>query len=278
MTGDYADWDTPEKHALEAYNQGAALARKAGAGTSNISQSVPAGTSIPLASAVAWNQPGWEFNVQANLPAGTGVRPFMIVEFIWKDGQNTVVLTQDDRYATAGNGAVAAISTGGYGPAKGDQLSASLINLDPGQALTVTWSLQQTSHLYPKDKWRQVLYGSAAPNGFTNPGGQPTGLVLMSQQPTLLPTTPQQFLLATWQGSVRMQIDNTAGANACKVTVTDPVGDISPAPSDLNATVAAGQAFREDMPWTAKPRIVTLTNTGGAGNITPLVTVFAVDD
>lgn len=278
MSGDYADWDTPEKHALEAYTQGAALARKAGAGASSTGATVGGGLPLVLANGVTWNQPGWECNIQANLPVGAGTRPFAIVQFVWFDDQNLVPLVEDDRYITSGNGAVAAIPTGGYGPAKGDLLQVTLTNLDPLQTLSVVWSLQQTSHLYPKDKWRQQGIPSTAPHLFVNPGNLLTSLILMSLQPTLAPGIPQPFLLPTWQGSVRAQVDNTGGANACKITITDPVGDIAPAPSMLNATIAAGSAFREDMPFLPKPMLVTLTNTGGAGNITPLVTVTAVDD
>lgn len=278
MTIDHADWNTSADRALKAYTQGAALARKAGADAANTSQVIAGGGSAVLVNLIAWNQPGWEANFQASLPAASGTKPFAKVHYVWFDGVNLIPVVEDDRYISLGNGNLNGIQTGGYGPAKGDVLQVSLINLDPAQSLTVSWSMQQTSHLYPKDKWRQVLYGGIPPNGFTYPGGSLPGLVLMSSAPTLLPATPQSFLLGTWQGSARIMIDNTAGANAVKVVVADAVGDINPAPQWLNDTVNAGTRFREDMPFIAKPVLVTLTNTGGAGNISPVITVTATDD
>src|SRR5216683_1709489 len=81
---DYADWLTPEKHALEVYTKGVPLARKP-IGISNGSSSIAGSGSVNLVTAAAFDQPSFHMLIGYEYVSNLATIPFGRALFLWTD-------------------------------------------------------------------------------------------------------------------------------------------------------------------------------------------------
>lgn len=274
---DYADYQTPQAHATAIYGTKVPLARSVTAVGSAIGATLNAGVNTPLFVNVAIDQPGWELEFQASLPGAVGTVPFALLRLQFLKSATTLIISNRPMYAQVGQSTNQGVATGGYGPVRGDVVSLSLTNLDPAQVMTYSYAFSAVSHPHIRDVWRQDDYTAFPPATFTWPSGEPGIGWLATSTPSIGPGGSTSRLIATYLGKVRMQIDNSANANAIQVTITDPVGNVTPSANYYDQTVAASALQRDEIWLPAKPVLLTMKNTGGAGNITGNVTLISSD-
>lgn len=243
-------------------------------GFSNPSISILASGIAQLASSNTFNQPGYEMFLSANLPAASGTKPFIEIQVTWTDIASGMSLSTDLFYIACGNGAANAIPAYIFGPVKGDAITVNALNQDPGFAATLVYSVNVNSHVYTRPYLLQPSY-VGAPNGFTSPAGIPAAGELINASPSIGPGATSSRLCAAWNGRVRIHLDNLAGANAAQLTVTDPSTLYSSnSGADMFAlSIAAASAFEAEFHHPSGPVVYNVKNTGGAGNISPVLAV-----
>lgn len=273
MTVDYADYNTPQAHATAIAATGVGLLKFANQIAQGTGTTVAGGALATLASLVAVTQPSWEYGAALSLPAASGTAPFSRLILNWFDPTGTQQLAQDIFEAPSGNGPANAISITGRGPCKGEKLTAQLRNVDPAQTLTLTYLLQQTSHVFTLPQWEQVAPPGTAPNGFTGSGGDYGISMPVNMAATIAASSSITRLLGTRFGKWRFLVDNTGQANAVRVQIQTIVGFAIPAGTniaDVTVANAAVSSFEVSMP--SSPAVIVLTNNGTTGSITPVVT------
>ncbi len=270
---DYPDWGVPQAHATDISLTGAPLLRL----TVNLGRAAAAtlngGFSAQLLNLAAVGQPSYEATIVANLPAGAGTVPFAVLTLTWVDAISTLASDTETFLVPMGNGPSNAVTCYMSGPARGSQLSVTLTNLDPAQVLTYSWTINQTSHVYSRDRLLQPLYPGVAPVTFTNPAGTPANGLLMGSKPVIAANSSASRLVAAWNGRAVLSVDNGAQANAVNVILADP-GSLYSTIAGLEmafVNVAAGLRQVTEVQMPNGPVLLTMTNTGTTGSITPQV-------
>lgn len=271
---DYPDWQTPAANAQQIAKTGVGLLRFANELGSGGTVNVPAATFATLLDDVSVTQTSMQFTLTCNLPAGAGTIPFVTAELIWVEPTDTYITWQENYIASCGNGPLNQITTRFIGPCNGDSLSLSVFNNDPAQQLTVTYYVEQTSHLYAVPRWEQAGYAGAAPIGYTNPSGDPLRGIVAWAQPTIAASGSQSRLIAASYGKWRVLLDNSGGSDACTLTFTDPTGWVLAAGSELfSGTAAAGAVLSFEFNAPPSPVQVKLANDSAGGAITPTLII-----
>lgn len=250
-----------------------------------------AGTSLPgggpaqtLVNQAGITQPGYEGFITAWFPASAGVTiPFISVVFSWVDSASGY--TVKAQYFTLTTGANAGASIAYYlnGPCYGDKLIITALNLDPAVAADINWVINQTSHIFETDKIVQPQYATAnAPPGFLNPNGVPGLGVIATIVAALTPGQTANRLMAVYSGKVLLSVDNLGNANACRIRLLDPSNGVIYGSGSANQSfhsnlVAAAASESIELGLPRGPVVLELHNNGGTGNITPSVTVTAMD-
>ena len=218
---DFPDFGTPGQNVLGGLQGGVPLLRgtnQAGTGTA---VNLPAAANTVLVPVQGITQPSFEGVFQLYAPAGAGTVPFARINFTWTDQTSGLVVGTRHFYLTAGNGPANALPYYAAGPCRGDQLAVSADNLDPAQAMTLTWTINQISHVYEHDKLAQTMLAATAPFGFTNPNGDPAAGVLAESTPTIAINSTTFRLAAVYGGRATFSVNNT-GAGAITVALVDP--------------------------------------------------------
>jgi hypothetical protein len=234
----------------------------------NANTVILANTSVP--------QPSYEAGFSLNLPAGAGTVPFANINFFWIDPASGNVLDNEWFNIPAGNGAANPITTYVSGPARAGTLQIQVNNMDPAQAMTLTWSIYHTGQVFTRDRLLQPFYAAAAaPIGFTNPAGIPAAGLLAAMAPVLGPLATTSRLVAAWNGITKLGIDNSAQANAVKVSLQDPANTFSSLAGTTLFTqvVAAAATSYFEITFPNGPLLLSERNQGASGNISPTVTL-----
>ena len=217
MTVDYADWQTPEKHALEVYIQGVPLARKPN-GVANGNAGVAAGGTVNLVTGASFDQPSFHMLIGLDYASNLTTIPFGRLKFQWTDVASGFQVDPDWAFLPGAFASVDFVYISG--PARADTLTVELDNLDPGQILFYDLGISQQSHVYDQFRVREV--GQPAVVGLTRAGSNNQAGILASigaNVPAGGATTRQA---SVWSGEAFLSCDNTAGTASITVQIIDP--------------------------------------------------------
>lgn len=224
-------------------------------------------------------QPGFESTFVTSLPVASGTVPFAQIQFQWIDSATSTTLETKNYFATAGNGPGNAVTTYVNGPCYGDKLLVTAFNLDPAQTLTFGFVINQTAHFYEHDHVLQAGYPPTAPNGFTNPNGQPSASILAQSNPSIGPNGQQFRLMAAFKGQAIINVDNGAQANIARVALVDPANIYGGGTNFalFNDTIGAGNRAHFPVYLPGGPVLLQLFNTQVTNTIVLGVTVMMLD-
>lgn len=275
MTVDYPDWATPQAHATSIYNQRVPLARGTVSVNFQNTQTLAAAGSVFLQVPPVIDQPAYEFSIACKLPAGALGVPFVRIIFTWLDVASGFVIAERSYILASGDN----ISNVGrlIGGIRAGLLDIQLNNLHQAQSLTYSWAFNTISHIVSDDDYANDT--TVAVSGFTPPGGDPSAGTLAVVNAAVAPGTPQLRLLAATNRRCKVTVDNTGQANACDVQVSDPspaaalYGSTAGAQFWRSGSVAAGAVLTGEYQMPNGPALLTITNLGATGNITPKVTI-----
>lgn len=237
------------------------------------------GLAVQLLNKVPITQPGYEALFALNLPAGSGTNPFASLILNWFDSVTGLNIKSVFYILTAGNGPSNSLNFYINGPCYGNQLSASITNLDSINNMSLSWAMNQTSHVFQTDKIVQPVYAQTAPITFTNPSGTPGLGLIAASQPTLAAASSTSRLLAVNSGRALLSVDNVGGANSMWARLQDPANLYSSlgAYGEPILVVGAGAAGQVEFGLPRGPMLLTIRNNGASGSITPGVSVTALD-
>jgi hypothetical protein len=224
-------------------------------------------TGVPI------NQTSYEGSFTLNLPAGAGTGPFATLTFNWFDAATNDIIDSEVQILTSGNGPTHALTYYVSGPTRGNQISVTLTNADPTQVLTYSYIMNQTSHVYTRDRCLQNAYATTAPITFQNPNGVPTPGILFEVAAAVGNVGTITRLLCVWNGKMWITIDNGAQAEGVFVKLTDASGLLSGSTTSepFAMVVAAGLRAMQEFVMPNGPMLLSITNQG-ATSITPVIT------
>lgn len=276
---DYPDFGTPGQNVLGSPQGAVGLLRATNqAGTGNATN-LPANSATTLVNTQGITQPGYEGVFQLNAPAAAGTVPFARVSFVWTDFSTGLTVGTRHHYLSAGNGPANALPYYIAGPCRGDQLMVTITNLDPAQAMTLTWTINQTSHIYQRDMLVQTSLAVTAPIGFTNPNGDPAAAVLLESTPLIGVSSTIFRLAAVYGGKAAWSVNNTSTV-VLTAALVDPAQLYGSAIANqrlATMVVAGGAAQTAEVALPYGPVNLQLVNTSGTVTITPNVGLVALD-
>lgn len=257
--------------AVESSNTGVPLLRFANNLASTTSGVLPPSTTQTLVNNLAVTQPSFEMVLWVQF-ALAPAQPFGRVIISWKDSTGNFLTQADSIVVPGGTGAFAIFYI--TGPIRGEFMKVQLQNLDAANTMTYEFTVNQTSHVY--EEMRILEVNGVAIAGFTRPGLDPTTGVLGSVGTSITPTNTISRLPCVWAGAAMIAVDNQAGGNACKVTLSDPGGNGASSLYNTSGTavffssaVAAGATTNTEVALPNGPVLINVTNEGAAGNISP---------
>ena len=119
---------------------------------------------------------------------GATTKPFPLVTLQWQDSASGVELDYEAWTVAANTGPVTAniVQWFGRGPTKADTLIIDVDNPDPSVSLTYWMYVYQSSRVVTRADWRSP--GLLSPPGYTLAGGDPSGLILASENGISIPS------------------------------------------------------------------------------------------
>lgn len=225
---------------------------------------VPGGGAPTLLNTTAVNQPGYEGVFTVQMPLNSGTIPFLKVLIVWTDQTTGLTVGQRTFFLACGN--ATPLSYYIHGPVKGNQVSISVLNLDPSVTVTLTWGFNITSHVYLADNIIQTAYGNA-PNGYTNPAGSPNAGVLSNSNVSIPASSLTTRLIAVYSGRAILTANNTGVSGGdINVFLIDPVASGSGLYGNANSRlqgpgkVIAGNTAAVEVALPYGPLLLQLTN------------------
>lgn len=228
---------------------------------------IAAGVTSTLLTTTTINQPGYEAEFMVSMPASSGTVPFLKLIVVWTDSVSGLTVGQRTFFLTCGNGSTNALSFYIFGPARGNEISMTLTNLDASATATYSWTFNMTSHIYTADKIVQPSFATTAPNGYTNPVGFPNAAVLLNSNPTILASAATSRLLPVYSGRATIMVNNS-GSTTLHAYLTDPVATGSGLYGNVqsryegfdNTHLASGDTVMQEIFLPYGPLLLTLTN------------------
>lgn len=273
---DYPDWQTPQAHATQIAGTGVPLLRGTNQLTNNAGVTVAGAATAHILQSGVVKQPGYEMTLEAFMPASSGTIPFLHLAMQWWDSATGLFGARRDVVATCGNASGNFLTYYIRGPMHSDMFNIDVVNLDPAVTATITYVVNQTSHVYEQDQALQYAYAATAPNGFTNPAGVPTTDLLVFENPTIAASGAVTVLCALYSGDVILNIDNSTSAQSVTVNLLDAPGFATAHAngSIFKVTVTAGAELTMALTLPYSPVALKMTNTSTAASITPIVTMI----
>lgn len=240
---------------------------------------IPASNGIVPVLNVPISQPSYEVTIAANLPAGLGTVPFLSITLAWQDAATGLTTDTEVFWVICGNGPTHIQTTYLQGPCRGSQLGVSIANPDPAQAVTVTYTISQTSLVFAYDRLAQPVMIGIGPIGFTYPSGNPNIGVLAMAAPAIPILLSTSLLIAAWSGTALLSVDNLAGDTPITARLLDPANLYGGAVNGelFGASVAQGTVFNATVALPQGPVVLKLTNNSPAQVNTPLVGLVRVN-
>ena len=230
MTADFPDWTAPQAHANAISTTGAPPLVLKQVVDALIGQNIPANSSItrPASGQFAVNQPGYE--IQLNVATLGGTAPIVSVELQWYDSTFGGQIEDEIYYFYSGN--LNGHLIHGRGPSKGDRVVVVITNHDATSAVTVSYTLLQTSRTFTREFWHTLVKAGAAPvfPGFTAIAHNIAGNILGAQSGSLNASQLLTLVMPLYTGTCRINGTgaNTAGMTTWSIaTATDPVAGSS---------------------------------------------------
>jgi hypothetical protein len=276
---DFPDWQQPDATAQRVAVRGVPLLRNTNQLGTASGQVMAANTMTTLLPLTTITQPGYEGTMVYNMAAGVGTNPFAKVTLQWSDSATGNIAYSETFFITAGNGPANALSFYMTGPCYGNALTVFFTNLDPTNTATLSWVINQTSHLYLHSRVRQGTYAGTAPNGFINPNGAPGSNVIAQSHPSIGPNVTTDRLMAVYDVRVNMMVDNGAQANGVNVIIVDPGGFFGGgAGAEFTFTAVAAGARAQVQLWLPRaPMILRMVNIAGTNTISPQIALVTAD-
>lgn len=279
VTPDAPDWAPHVALAAQVAATGVPLLRATNSLGSGNAAALAAGVAQKIIASAPVTQPGYEAIFQAWMPAASGTVPFTNVNFSWEDSATSLPLGTLDYMLASGNGAANFLQYYVRGPCLGDQLTVTCTDLDPAVGASVSFVVNQTSHIYEHDQIIQAFYAATPPQGFVNPAGKPTTGLILASTPTINPATTLSRLLAARSGRAVLAVDNFTGTNAMWAKLVDP-GSLYSTQGAVSAPVlslAAGAVASAEVVLPYGPMLLQFRNQGATGTIAPGITITGVD-
>lgn len=243
----------------------------------NTAQALAGGANINLLNNAVITQQGLQLILWLEFATPTPTISFAELRFIWTDGTSGLSGPTESLELPGGQSAFCVFI--GDVPARSQQLTVKLTNLDPALILSYSWAINQISH--PVYQLRVAENNLVNVWNFTRPAGAPLDKILCSASPTITVGTPQDRLAATWTGRASFNIDNSGQANPVIVSLKDPANLYSPAGSDIlygPYTIPAGGQQTVEVGLPNGPVLVHMINAGTTGTIAPTVNLTRIDD
>jgi hypothetical protein len=157
---------------------------------------VPANTTKTVSMLVS--HPGYFINISATIANAGATVPWYLVEFVWQDSGGATVIDVEHFYLPAASSGL--WLTCGKGPNRGQLLTVNITNYDPAFAMTVTYSIGETTQHIARDDWRTVNYNTAVIPGYGGYSQTPNGVALGDMAAGCLATQNNDTLPAhtTW--------------------------------------------------------------------------------
>lgn len=272
---DYPDFQTPQKHATDISNTGVPLLRF----TNNLgfaaSATLVGAANVTLLASMAVNQPGYEVSITVSMPAGTGTVPFIRLSLQWLDSVSNIQMARRDVVLACGNAAGNALTYYIRGPMHGNRMLIKAVNLDPAVTATITWTANQTSHVFEHDEAIQNAYAGTAPNGYANPAGVVTANLVAYTAATIAASGSEIYLCALYAGDVILNVDGISALQNMKVELFDPSGYITGTANSpiFGVDVTAGGSLSQQLTLPFSPLLLKVTNLSTAGSISPVVAI-----
>ena len=169
-----------------------------------IGQNIPASSSItrPASGKFSLNQPGYE--IALNVATLGGTAPVVSVELQWYDSAFGALIDDEIYYFLSGN--INGHLIHGRGPSKGDQLVVIIRNYNATSAVTVSYTLLQTSRVFTREFWKTITNGAVAPvfPGFTTVGMNPAANTIAADSSSVAASTTKILALPLYTGTVRL--------------------------------------------------------------------------
>jgi hypothetical protein len=272
---DYPDFQTPQAHADRIAVTGVPLLRLTTQLVNGAGVVLAGGASTQLLPSVSVNQPGYEIGIQAYMPASSGTLPFVHLALLWWDFATGLFGARRDMVITAGNAAANFQTYYVRGPMHSNMFRVDGINVDPAVAATLTFMVNQTSHVFEQDEARQYSYVGTAPNGFANPAGVPTTNLVAFANPTLAASASSSFLCALYSGDVVLNIDNSTSSAAVTINLQDAAGIASAhvLGNLFKTVVAAGATLSVPLTLPYTPLVLKVTNAATTGSVTANISI-----
>jgi hypothetical protein len=197
---------------------------------SSVNTAIPANNSVSLPSAgnsYPITQIGYEFVIEAETFQNTAAAPLSVV-FTWTDSATGFITgTQTYQfYAAYNSGSGGAHLIEAHGPSNGDQLEVQIFN--GASAITVAYTLLQTSRLYGKHTWRtQNLTAGATFPTMTFISCAPVDNILAGQTSPSLNNSSITYLLPLFTGSAQFWGSIGVAANAGSFLLQDALSTLS---------------------------------------------------
>lgn len=140
----------------------------------NATLAVPANTTESFS--VLSSHPGYFIDIFASIANAGATVPWYLVEFIWQDSGAATIIDIEHFYLPAASSG--RWRTCGKGPNRGQLLTVNITNYDPTYAMTVTYSIGETTQHIARDDWRTLDYNTAVIPGFGGYSQTPNGVAL----------------------------------------------------------------------------------------------------
>jgi hypothetical protein len=280
MTTDWSDWNPHPHMALAQYTQRVPLARNS-TGMGNNASALAGGGTTNIISGVAIDQPSFQMLIGFEYVNVAATVPFGRLKFLWQDVASGFQVDPD--WAILPGGALATEFAYISGPAKADQLTIELDNLDPAQILTFSFGVSAVSHVYERFRVQEV--GVSNVPQFTRPALLNQMGVLGSVGANIPVSSHIDRLASAWGGQAVLSVDNSAGAVSVLVQLLDP--GIIAGGSPLYGTAGLGTVAAFLVPGGAVgnalvslpygPVVIRETNASAVNAVQPTTTLMRLE-
>lgn len=222
MSVDYPDWTSLRALVNAMAATGVPLLRATNGLGAGSAVNAPHVNTITMFNNAIITQPSFEASFSAHFPAGQGTSPFMRIAAFWSNSA-TGTQTDTEQYAIPiGNGAGNDVTVYLSGPCRGDRLTMTASNQDAAIDASFTYAVNETSHVFDRDRLVQPALTGIPPIGFTWGSGLPMTGLLFSRTGGINPSTNVFRLMPVWNGRVRISVDNGGQAGQVSVSFQDP--------------------------------------------------------
>lgn len=201
---DYPDYTTPQAHANAISLTGAPPLVLKQVVDVLIGQNLPANGTVtrPASGSFPINQPTYE--VQLNIATLGATAPACSIELQWYDSTFGALMDTEIYYFLSGN--VNGHIIHGRGPTKGDRVIVIFRNYNATSAVSVTYTLLQTSRVFTREFWKTINKGAVNPvfPGFTTIGMNPAANTIAADSTSVAASGSAIKVLPLYTGTVRL--------------------------------------------------------------------------